>query len=412
MDAREGHASRVQLPDAETPRPVPVPELITDTPALDRLVQELIRAPRYALDTEFHRERTYWPRLALVQVAWEQADDEPLRIALIDPQAVPPAALSEVLAGPGLMVAHAATQDMEVLARNCGRLPARLFDTQVAAGFLGCGSASLASLADRYLHLRLAKGDRLTDWSRRPLSASQLSYAASDVAHLLALADVIISQLRARGRLSWAEEECAAMLARPTGPPDPAEAWWKLRDNRQFQGVSRGIAQEVAAWREVKAQELDVHPRMVLPDLALLSIAHSPPTSMAGLRETRGLDARHLKGGADADIMAAVARGRQLPPSELHVAQTEQVSKELRPAVALASAWVAQLSRDEEVDASLLATRSDIVEFLSGRDGAKLGRGWRGPLVGAPVRKLAEGKASLALDGHGRLLIEDRAAPA
>lgn len=409
MGAREGHASPVQTTDHDRPRLFAAPELVTGAPGLARLVQELSGATRYALDTEFHRERTYWPRLALVQVAWEQPDDGTLRIALIDPQAVPVMPLAEVLGGDGLMVAHAATQDMEVLARNCGRLPSRLFDTQVAAGFLGCGSASLASLVDRFLHLRLAKGDRLTDWSRRPLTDSQLAYAASDVAHLLELTDVIVAQLHARGRLSWAEEECAALLARPTGAPDPAEAWWKLRDNRQFQGVSRGIAQEVAAWRETKAQQLDVHPRMVLPDLALLSIAHSPPGSLAALREARGLDSRHLKGGTEAEIMEAVARGRELSQNDLHVAQSEQVSKELRPAVALASAWVAQLSRDEEVEASLLATRSDIVEFLSGRDGARLGRGWRESLVGVPVRKLADGKASLALDGHGRLLIEDRA---
>jgi ribonuclease D len=285
-----------------------------------------------------------------------------------------------------------------------------LFDTQVAAGFLGHGSASLASLAERFLGVRLAKGDRLTDWSRRPLTASQVAYAASDVAHLLSLADVISAQLVSRGRLGWAEEECATLFARPLTPTEPLEAWWKLRDNRQLQGVSRAIAQEVAAWREDKARALDLQPRMVLPDLALLSIAHSPPSSMSALRETRGIDPRHLRGGAEQEIMAAVEAGRALPAGSLHVAQTEQVSKELRPAVSLASAWVAQLSRDEQVDAALLATRTDVVEFLSGRPGARLGEGWRARLVGVPLRRLANGEASLALDGHGRLLLEDRPA--
>ena len=125
----------------------------------------------------------------------------------------------------------------------------------------------------------------------------------------------------------------------------------------------------MAAWRERKARALDVQPRMVLPDLALLSIAHSPPATIAALRETRGIDARHLRGDAEEEIMAAVAKGRALPPGELRLAQGEQMSKELRPAVALASAWVAQLSRDEEVDAALLATRTDVVEFLSGKPG-------------------------------------------
>ena len=386
------------------------PWLITTPEDLAALVEQLGRVSRYALDTEFHRERTYWPRLALVQVAWEPTPGGPVAIALVDPLAADPEPLAKVLGGPAVMVAHAASQDLEVLARACQLLPAALFDTQVAAGFLGYGSASLASLVDRFLHVRLAKGDRLTDWSRRPLTASQVSYAASDVAHLLVLADVISGLLVGRGRLLWAEEECAALLARPVGATHPEEAWWKLRDNRQLQGAARAVAQEVAAWRELKAREHDLQPRMVLPDLALLSIAHSPPPNAEKLHETRGIDARYLRGGADQEIMAAVARGRALPPERVRVAQVDQVSKELRPAVALASAWVAQLARDEEVDAALLATRSDVAEFLSAKPEARLGLGWRAGLVGAPLRKLARGGASLALDGHGRLLMEDRPA--
>ena len=278
----------------------------------------------------------------------------------------------------------------------------------MAAGFLGHGSASLASLTERYLRVRLTKGDRLTDWNRRPLTQSQLSYAASDVAYLLALAEAISAQLTVRGRLTWAQEECDTLLTRPQIETDPHEAWWKLRDNRHLQGVSRAIAQEVAAWREDKARGLDVQPRMVLADLALLSIAHSPPATVAALRETRGIDARHLRAGAEEEIMAAVARGKALPPRSLRLAQTEPMSKELRPAVALATAWVAQLSRDEEVDAALLATRTDVVDYLAGKPGARLGQGWRADLVGAPLRRLASGEASLALDGHGRLLLEER----
>ena len=400
-------ASAGGLPAAAAP-----PEIITTESALATLVDELSEVPRYALDTEFHRERTYWPRLALVQVAWRSQPAGLSRVALVDPLGVDPAPLAKVLDGPGVMVAHAASQDLEVLGRACHLLPGRLFDTQIAAGFLGYGSASLASLVERFLGLRLAKGDRLTDWSRRPLTASQVAYAASDVAYLLELADVISEQLSLRGRLGWAEEECETLFARPLSPTEPLEAWWKLRDNRQLQGASRAIAQELAAWREEKARVLDVQPRMVLPDLALLSIAHSPPSSVSALRETRGIDVRHLRAGAEQEIMAAVAAGSALPPGALHVAQTEQVSKELRPAVSLASAWVAQLSRDEDVDAALLATRTDIVDFLSGKKGARLGEGWRAGLVGAPLRRLANGEASLALDGHGRLLLEDRPAVA
>jgi ribonuclease D len=402
LEPEPGH-----LQDA-APSSVPAPQIVMTEAALAGLVSRLRSVDRYGLDTEFHRERTYWPRLALVQVAWQDEPGGASSVALVDPQAVSPEPLAEVLTGPATMVAHAASQDLEVLGRACGVVPTRLFDTQVAAGFAGHGSASLASLVDRYVHVRLAKGDRLTDWSRRPLTPSQLAYAASDVSHLLPLADHIIAQLNSRGRLSWAEEECSTLLKRPAGPSDPYEAWWKLRDNRQLQGSSRGVAQEVTAWRELKARELDIQPRMVLPDLALLSISHSPPANVGALREVRGLDTRHLRGGADQEILAAVARGKALAPGAVRIAQCEQVTKELRPAVALGTAWVAQQSKDQEVDAALLATRADIVDFLSGHPGARLGGGWRAQLVGASLRRLADGDASLALDGHGRLLLEDR----
>ena len=385
-----------------------LPEVVDGTGALLELVDEHMEVPRYALDTEFHRERTYWPRLEVLQVAWHPAGGGPLKVALVDAQTVELAPLAKVLEGPGTMVAHAATQDLEVLWRACQTLPSRVFDTQVAAGFVGHGSASLRSLAEAFLEVRLTKGDRLSDWSKRPLSPSQVAYAASDVAHLLALADAISRELERRGRLGWAEQECQVLTERTPFPSDPEEAWWKLRDSRSLQGASRAVAQELAAWRERKARDLDVLPRAVLPDLALLSIAHSPPSSAAALREVRGLDPRHLRGGADQEIMAAVARGRALPPGRVRSPQGEQVSRQLRPAVALASAWVSQLARDEGVHASLLATRADLVEWLSGRDGARLGRGWRAQLVGAPLGRLVNGEAALALDGEGNLLMEPR----
>ncbi|MGC8626348.1 MAG: ribonuclease D [Acidimicrobiales bacterium] len=389
------------------------PVVIEDEDHLGVLLDRLQKVPRYALDTEFHREKTYWPRLALLQVAWQEdalarAADEAVHVALVDPLAVGVEGLGELLAGPGTMVAHAASQDLEVLDHVCHRLPTRLFDTQVAAGFLGLGSASLASLVERFLGKHLGKGDRLTDWSRRPLRPSQLAYAAADVAHLLVLADVICEQLSARGRLSWAEEECATLLAQPRAVAEVREAWWKLRDIRQLRGTGRGVAQEVAAWREEKARALDVPARSVLPDLALLSIAHAPPASVAALRETRGLDGRHLRGGADEEIMAAIERGRALPPSELCSPPSSDGAKELKPATALALAWVAQLARDEQVDAALLATRADVVDYLSGARGARLRQGWRAQLVGAPISRLASGEACLTLDGKGRLLMQAR----
>jgi ribonuclease D len=388
-DRAEGSASDVHV------------RLIDDQADLVQLLEELAGVRRYALDTEFHRERTYYPRLALIQLAWDRG------VALIDPLAVDVTPLGGLLGRDALAVLHAADQDLEVLERACGVVPGRIFDTQIAAGFLGHGTPSLQTVTERVLQLRLPKGDRLTDWSRRPLTDTQLSYAASDVSHLLALADALVGDLDARGRLEWAEQECADLLRRERGNQDPDTAWWRLRDSRQLRGSSRGVAQAVAAWRERQAMQRDIPPRFVLPDLSLLSIAQRPPKTMTELREVRGLDGRHLKGVGE-HLLDAVSAGRRLAETELRVPHAEEVGKDLRPAVSLAAAWVAQMAKELHIDAGLLATRSDLVGLLRGDPDARLRTGWRASVVGEPVRRLTEGDAALAFDGRGGLVLEER----
>jgi len=374
-----------------------------NTPAgLADLIAVLVREPRWAFDTEFHREKTYYPRLALLQVAWSGGT------ALVDPLAIDVARFAEALTSGAVVVAHAADQDLEVLDRACEAAPAVLFDTQLAAGFLGQSTPSLASLVERELGLTLPKGDRLTDWSRRPLSAGQLSYAASDVDHLLELQDRIVANLEARGRAGWAEDECRRLLERPRGPQDPDTTWWRLKNSRSLRGASRGVAQEVAAWRERRAATLDLPPRYVLADLALLGISSRPPKSDADLNDVRGLDARSLKPSVRTELMAAIERGRALPVSSVRVPTSDDNERDLRAAITLAGAWIAQLGHDEAIDPALLATRSELTALLNGRPAGRVDEGWRADLVGARVRALAAGDAALAFDGQGGLLLEER----
>jgi ribonuclease D len=383
-------------------------ELISEKGAFDDLIATLLGADRYALDTEFHRERSYWPSLALLQISWTDGSGDEPEVALVDPLAVDVTGLCEVLSGPGTMVAHAADQDLEILERVCGRGPSRLLDTQLAAGFAGHNSPSLGSLTLAYLGLDLAKGDRLTDWRVRPLTDSQLAYAAADVDHLLGLADAITAELDRNHRRLWAEEESESLRSRPHGPPDPLKAWWKLRDARSLKGPARGVAQEVAAWRERRAQVVDQPVRSVLPDLALQAIAHRPPATPTALQRIRGMEGRHLKPAVSAEVLAAVERGRSLPASALCLPPADDVPKELRAAVALVMAWIAQLARDERIDPSLLATRSDVASFLRPDGGSRLARGWRNELVAGPLRALVEGRAALSFDGSGGLALEER----
>ena len=370
--------------------------VVADASSLDELLGVLADEPRYALDTEFHRERTYHPKVALVQFAW------PGGIALVDPLAVDIRPLATLFRGPGLAVIHAAQQDLDVLTRACGAVPSRLFDTQLAAGFLGHATPSLGNLLSAELGVKLPKADRLSDWLRRPLSTGQEEYAAADVAHLLELHDRLVVQLESLGRLAWAEAECEELRVRPTGPGDPYDAWLKLKDVRTLRGRSRGVARAVAAWRERRAAELDLPVRFVLPDLAVLGIAQRPPTTTEELRQTRGVEERHARGSTANELLAAVREGLT-HPVDLPETNGEELDRQLRPAVTLVSAWVSQLARDQRIDTALLATRADLVDLLRGDPDARLSHGWRAATVGEDIRHLVEGEAALAFDGRGGL---------
>ena len=368
----------------------------------------LLVAERYALDTEFHRERTYWPVLALVQVAWPAGEPGPAGVALVDPLAVDVTPLAKVLAGPGVMVAHAADQDLELLERTCGRGPSALFDTQIAAGFAGHSSASLAALSKAFLGKEVAKGDRLTDWRTRPLTDSQLTYAAEDVLHLLSLADAICVRSGRERASGLGRRGMRGPPRRPHGPGDPERAWWKLRDSRSLRGTARGVAQEVAAWRERRAQATDQPVRSVLPDLALQAISHRPPATIEAINRTRGLEGRHLRPGVAGEVLEAVARGRALPSAELQVPPVDDVAKEQRAPVSLVMAWMTQVARDERIDPSLLATRSDVASFLRADPRSRIASGWRQAILAKPISALVDGRAALAFGGTGRLVLEER----
>jgi len=343
---------------------------IDDAGALAGLIDQLRDEPRYALDTEFHGERTYWPRLALVQVAW------PTGIALVDPLAVDLGPFAEILGGPGLMVAHAAEQDLAILARACGRVPAHLFDTQVAAGFVGLGAPSLASLVERLLGARLTKGDRLTDWTRRPLHDDQKRYAAADVEHLLALQDELEARLERMGRLEWATDECEERRQRVRTRPEPEVAWWRMKGARQLRGRSRGVAQQVAAWRERTAATLDVPPRFVLSDLALIGIVSRPPRTREELVAIRGVDGRALREGATDGLLAAIKTGLQLEPATVTMPESDHVDRALAPAVTVIGAWLAERASELDLDPAVLATRADLTQLLHGGP-SRIASGWR-----------------------------------
>ena len=376
------------------------PLVVTGAAALDSLIERLLVADRYALDTEFHRERTYWPRLALVQVAWPAGPAGPAGRGPRRPAGRRHGAPGPGPGRPGDMVAHAAEQDLEVLERACGPGPTRLFDTQVAAGFLGHGSSSLASLVPGVPRA----------WPGQGRPAHRL---AAPTPHRLAAG---LRRRRRREppgpgrrhrRRSWTPRAGA------TGPRRSATPCWPARTGLPIPtgpggscatpascgAPPAGVAQEVAAWRERRAQAVDLPVRTVLPDLALQAIAHRPPTSVEALHHLRGLEGRHLRpGGGRGDPGRRRAGPALCRPADLQLPPVDDVPKELRAAVALLMAWVAQLARDQR-DRRRPAGHPRRSGRLSAGRSRRPGwpRGWRAGMVGGAGRRPGGGAGRAGL---------------
>ena len=340
-------------------------------------------------------------QLALIQLAWRN------KVAIVDPLATSPTPLARLFEGPGVGVAHAAGQDLEILRTVCGVAPRTVFDTQIAAGFLGMSTPSLLRLVDRMLGISLSKTDQLSDWMVRPLPTSQLAYAASDVDHLLELRQAMVAELEAVGRLAWALEECSVAQANQRHEVDPLKAWWKVSDVRRVTGRGRGVAQEVAAWRERRASATDRPRRSVLPDLAIVTIAQKAPRSRQELESLRGVDGRYLAKGAAQEILEAIERGRSLSERDLQLPPEAPENRASQVAVAICAGVVRHIADDLNLDQSLLATRVDIAQLIVGEP-SRLDIGWRAELAGIPLHRLLAGELAAAFTPEGNLVLEER----
>jgi ribonuclease D len=366
--------------------------MVVDDQSLEAVIDQLVEQPRYALDTEFHREKTYFPKLALIQIAW------PGHLVLIDPLAVDVAPLGRLMTADSLCVMHAAVQDIEVLCHVTNQHPRNIFDTQIAAGFMGLSTPSLATLHERLFGVKLPKGDRMTDWLERPLRQSQLDYAAADVARLLEITDLILAEIDALGRRTWAEDESALLLAKGCATREPEDAWQRVKDLRKLNGPALATAQAIAAWREERAAMIDIPVRRVMADIAIASLAQLRPDNEEEMGRARGFDPRSLKASVRAELCAVIVDAKHNDPPK----KPEPAPKldQLRPAAGLLAAWLAQRARELSLDPALLGTRSDIERLLGGQSSSRLANGWRHDLVGEPIEALVSGSAAIAFDGE------------
>src|SRR5476651_877567 len=380
-------------------------KLITTTDELAAFCKPLADAEYVTVDTEFMRERTYWPKLCLAQVAGPGPDDAAAIDALAE--GIDLAPLDELMANPKVLkVFHAARQDLEIFYLRMNSVPTPLFDTQVAAMVCGHGeAASYESLATKLAKAKIDKSSRFTDWSRRPLSERQITYALSDVTHLRVVYEKLRKQLEKTGRLPWIAEEMAVLNDPGTYRADPEQAWRRLKP-RGASPRLMAILKEVAAWRERTAQRIDIPRQRLLRDEQLLEIASHAPTSIEELAVTRGLGRGFAEGWQGREVLEAVERARAIPEAELPT--RDKPPEQLRAPGAVVDLLRTLLRLKAEqagVAARLVASVDELDKMAAGKRDLHALSGWRREIFGDDALALIEGRLALALSGDQPKLI-------
>lgn len=407
---------------------MPEARFIDDAEGLRRLTDDLRGAPVIAVDTEFLTEKTYYPRLCLVQIGTKElaATVDPLACTDLTP-------LAELLDGPLVMIAHAAEQDLAILQRHLGSVPEKVFDTQIAAAFVGHGhSISYARLVEACCGVTLKRSRAYTDWSRRPLSPDQLEYALDDVRYLLSIHEQLSDELQRRGRLQWAEDEFAAAREVALRQPAPREQWRRLSGRKASKSRELSILRELTAWREEEAQRRDKPRQHVVPDRVLLEIGRRAPKRADEIEGLRGLHPREAK-RSGAALVGAVRRGLEVPAAEqpkLPKGRRLKKDPQVAVAAALANTYMKTRARALDLAPQLLANRKDLETIVllmadnggnpeavtspDDEDSVRLLEGWRREVAGNDVLRLLAGEISMRVVVRKRgvdLVVEDQEGP-
>lgn len=376
---------------------------VTDTGALSALVERMRKSSAVGIDTEFMRERTYFARLCLIQLATDDL------AAIVDPLVIDDLSpLCDLLSDDSVVkVLHAGSQDLEILNRLCGTVVSPVFDTQVAATLAGFPQqVGYGALVQEVMDVKLDKGDSYTDWTRRPLSDTQVEYALNDVRYLPEIHRRLRARLEEEGRLGWLAGDFAHMEDPATYAIIPEEQWRRVKRISSLNRRQLGVAREVAAWRETEAMRRDVPKRWIIGDESVVEVARRAPASAEELAVIRGVSDK-IGRGAVRGILEAVQRGLALSEDELPT-----LKKRRRPAgdidatVDLMVALLRRRARDNGVATPLLASRDDLERLAAGeRDGHPLLEGWRATMVGGELCDLIDGRLRLRLD-DGELVVE------
>lgn len=383
--------------------PAPQHALVDTAEALTELCAELATSPWLALDTEFLRERTYYSQLCLLQVAGEKtaACVDVLALPTIEP-------LLALLQQTSITkIVHAGRQDFEILHYVYKILPGPVFDTQLAAALaFGADQIGYAALVDRLLGVRLEKAHTRADWSRRPLSDAELTYALEDVRYLGALYLQLKEQLREAGRLEWLNEAFADLLKPETYIVDPDQAWRRVKDCHRMRGIELAVLQALAAWREREAIARDLPRKWVLSDDVAADLAKRRPQTLEALTKVRGLDARMVLRHGKV-LLDLVAQASMTPPAQWPAPeQRRPLSSQEEIIVDMLAATVKLCAAEAGVTPALVASRVHLEDAVRHRDGLLRLEGWRDAIAGDALRRVLAGRAELVIH-EGRPVLRE-----
>ena len=375
--------------------------LITDTEALAAFCGRQRSVEFVTVDTEFMRERTYWPILCLVQVA---GPDEAVAIDALA-EGIDLAPLLTLMADPTILkVFHAARQDLEIFYQRSGAVPLPVFDTQVAAMVCGFGdSVSYETLVKKLAGVNLDKASRFTDWTQRPLTQRQIDYGLADVVHLRTAYERLQQRLAQNGRAAWFAEEIEALVDPALYRAEPQEAWRRFKLRGRAERRLLGVLRALAAWRESAAQQRDLPRGRILRDEAVIEIAAHAPRTVEALARTRGLPKGVAEGRLGREILDAVAAGIADPDPPPAQAQKAENPPGLGPLIELLRVLLKQRCEDFGVAQKLVASADDI-EAIAADDNADIRAlgGWRRDVFGGDALALKHGKLALTA-GRNRI---------
>ncbi len=393
MNGPEGPSARTRM------------HIITTTDELYSFSKSLRERPFVAVDTEFMREKTYWPILCLIRAAAEGLE------AVIDPMAegLDLAPFLDLLADrAAVKVFHAARQDVEIFHQKMGEVPAPMFDTQIAAMACGFGDQiGYEPLMRGLLNVNIDKGSRFTDWARRPLSQNQLAYALSDVTHLRDAYPLLMARLQKDNRAAWVEEEMTALADPKLYRVEPEEAWMRLK-LRGVRPNELGAVIKLAEWREAEAQARDIPRGRVLKDEAIFELARLRPKSVEDLSRARSIPAGYERSRAGAAILEAIAAGAAIDRKTLpDIERNERRAPAPPDVIDLLKVLLKRQCERFHVAPKLIASTADL-ESIALDDDADVPAlyGWRREVFGEPALRLKRGEIALRLKGVGVDIVE------